>query len=224
MNAQLYSVLEQIEKRMGVSEQMGNHDNVMSYSGDSHYSGTTGVGNAVNIPNIVDRFSLFIQSMVDSICAQYGCDDEAALDCISQAADELADMGMLPPLPDRSDLKGLAAWQGKAVSVHLPGWAYKCAFDKMGGALAPDGRNRTSNSAQGHTVGEGVDLSEGRIRNAGTFIRTLEDVESKVFRLSNARATLSGPAKSEQRDTATAYLKKIKEMIDYLYTNIPRMK
>ena len=138
MTPQMLSTLDQIERRLGVSRGIAEE---REYDSDSHYMGQAAVGDAVNIPDTLDRFAVYIQSIVDSLCAQYGCGDEEAMDCISQAADELAQAGVLPPVPDRSDLKGIAAWQGKAVTAQLGGYACKVCYDKKGGSVAPDGRN-----------------------------------------------------------------------------------
>jgi len=152
MDRQMLATLEGIGSKIRPLSEM--YDNLQSIPADSHYLGQPGVGDAVNVPDTMDRFAIYIQSIVDSLCAQFGCDVDSSLDCIMQAADELNQLGMLPPLPEKGDLQGLAIWQGKAVTVQLGGYACKVCSDRFGGVPSPDLRN-FSTAGDGTSIGSG---------------------------------------------------------------------
>jgi len=90
--------------------------------------------------DVLSRFEMYIKSIVDSLCAQYGCSDDEGLECVIDAACELSQAGRLPPIPDQSDLKGLAAWHGKAATVQMSGYAHAVCHRKKGGAVVPSNK------------------------------------------------------------------------------------
>ena len=136
MTPKMKSVLESIHRTLGEASATE-----APTGAESHFSGSPGIKTADNVPDILDRFAVFIEGIIDSLCMQYGCTDSEALDCFIAAAAELAEQGMLPPIPDKADLAAVAAWQGKAVTVQIGGYAAKGCYDKFGGVPTPDGRH-----------------------------------------------------------------------------------
>lgn len=140
-------------RRREVVEGTPTFDHVPVIEPGSHLTGAAGVGDAVNVPDMQDRFELYIQNLVDSLCMQYGCSDDAALDCITDAAEDLVAMGLITAVPTDADPVTLSVWAAQAKTAGLGALAYKACAERVGGYPDPDGRG---NDAQGQTFSVGA--------------------------------------------------------------------
>lgn len=72
---------------------------------------------AVNPSDGLEAFEDFISGIVDGLLAEYEIDEDDAVDFVLDMADEMAEAGLLAPLPDTDDSKALALWIGQATTA-----------------------------------------------------------------------------------------------------------
>lgn len=76
-----------------------------------------GEGGAENVSTIDNAFDSYILGIVASILEEYELDEEEAIDYVFYVADDLAEQGELPTIPEGEDPQETAEWLGKAQSM-----------------------------------------------------------------------------------------------------------
>lgn len=74
---------------------------------------------ALNDTTIADDVDAYFNEMIDQLTANYDVSDDEAMDFIFDVADEMAEEGLLPEMPDDDDDEALAAWLGTAKTAAL---------------------------------------------------------------------------------------------------------
>ena len=99
--------------------------------GDPQRGGAGGVDNNASDAEAFDSFIENAAMGVSARCA-IGLDD--ALDWVVSAADDMAERGLIPamPDPDSATAEELSAWAGAAKSAMLPAEAIRMALEDMG--------------------------------------------------------------------------------------------
>jgi hypothetical protein len=119
MTPQINEVLKQIHRKLETEAAWGPEVPPVDEPG-SHYSGAPGDGGAENETDIEDAVDFYFDNIVDRLTQEFGMSDEEGMDLIYSVADDMADEGMIPPMPgEEDDEEAVAAWLGKAKSVML---------------------------------------------------------------------------------------------------------
>lgn len=92
------------------------------YEGDDASAIEGGVGGVDNLSSAVEAFDSYIEDLVMGLVARQGVSEESAIDAFVGLADELAQKGKLPELPDddASDSM-LSGWIGAAQQAGFGG-------------------------------------------------------------------------------------------------------
>jgi len=114
MNAQMSELLEQMKTQLVAEEPAWGPNSVVSTDHDD--DGEPGESGAENSSDVMDAFDLYLSSILDALLEQYEADEEEALDFIFAVAEEMADAGTLPEIPedDDGDDADVVAWVGTA--------------------------------------------------------------------------------------------------------------
>ena len=99
-------------------------------SPNSHMSGEPGIGGAVNITDIHDDFDRYLYDIVSKLVVEFSMDESGAVSLMRQAADEAAQAGLLPPVPDQGADQATAEWLGKAKSLGFGGYVMRLAMER----------------------------------------------------------------------------------------------
>lgn len=101
-------------------------------SSSDFQKGAPGVGEASNENDIQDAVDFYLNNVSQALVDEFGIDEEEAFNYVEQAADELSDEGMVPPLPSAEDSDSQAAlWLGAAKSIGLEGYCIKMCRDHL---------------------------------------------------------------------------------------------
>lgn len=117
MNAQMNSLLEQLRTQF-----IAEAEDETAFGPDSEQDSETGEGEpgelgAKNVTDGFDAFDLYMDDIVLDLLDEYELDDNDAIDFVFSIADELADEGKLPFIPEEDDEKALTDWLGKAKTL-----------------------------------------------------------------------------------------------------------
>lgn len=110
--------------------------------GDPQRGGDGGVNNA---DSDADAFDAYIEQTMMAVSARCGISMDDALDALAAVADEMAENGQIPPMPDPEEASSeeLSAWAGAAKTAGLVGEIIRACMDAEGDI--------------GHAVGGGAD-------------------------------------------------------------------
>jgi hypothetical protein len=100
-------------------------------SGDSARGGDGGVDNA---NSDADAFEAYIEQTAMGVAARCNISLDAALDAIVTVADQMAEDGMIPPMPDPEDgsPEELSAWAGAAKTAQLGAEVMRFCMERAG--------------------------------------------------------------------------------------------
>ena len=119
MRSDLTSKLEQLRKKLTEGEEAFGPDSDGSVNSADAEDDAAGEGGADNVSPIDALVDEYIGSIVDSMLEEYDIEAEEATDFVLAVAEDLAEDGTLPPVPDYDDEANAAIWLGKAKSVVL---------------------------------------------------------------------------------------------------------
>lgn len=128
MTPNLNRALEAVRDYLG--ETWGPEDDSGTPTGDEAAAGD---GEAINPDDTDTSFNGYVYDLVDAILAVYDVEggEDGAIDFILSVADDLADSGELPPLPDDEDDEGMAVWLGKAKTIAFGNIVLKAAEEAV---------------------------------------------------------------------------------------------
>jgi hypothetical protein len=115
-----------IETYVGNGGNFGSPDTAPS--GDPQRGGDGGVNNS---DSDVDAFDAYIEQTMMSVSARCSISPEEALDALAEVADEMAENGQIPPMPDpeSASAEELSAWAGAAKTAGLVGEVIRSCMD-----------------------------------------------------------------------------------------------
>lgn len=118
-----------VEMYTGTGGSFGTPD--VAPSGDAMRGGDGGVD---NMNSDVEAFESYVEQTATSVAARCGISIDAALDAIVTVADEMAENGQIPPMPDPDSgtAEDLAAWAGAAKTAALGGEVIRYCMDRAG--------------------------------------------------------------------------------------------
>lgn len=93
-----------------------------------------GDGGVDNFASDAEAFESYIEQTAMSVAARCGISLDSALDAMVTVADELAETGKIPamPDPDSATAEDLAAWAGAAKTAQLGGEVIRYCLDRQG--------------------------------------------------------------------------------------------
>ena len=115
-----------IETYVGNGGNFGSPDTAPS--GDPQRGGDGGVNNS---DSDVDAFDAYIEQTMMAVSARCSISPEEALDALAEVADEMAENGHIPPMPDpdSASAEELSAWAGAAKTAGLVGEVIRSCMD-----------------------------------------------------------------------------------------------
>lgn len=110
--------LDRIEEQEGYVGVGGTEPPDYSPSGDPVAGGDLGVD---NLATDAEQYMSYIADLAISVVAQTGVSDDEALRAVATVADQMAQGGMMPPMPDieTASADELAQWTGAATTAGL---------------------------------------------------------------------------------------------------------
>lgn len=91
-----------------------------------------GEGEAINDDEVEDVLIDYMLSVAEGLCADYEMDMEDAVEMVFDIADQLAEEGSLPFIPEEGDSVAVAEWVGKAKTMGFGELAQSLCDSLMG--------------------------------------------------------------------------------------------
>lgn len=122
-NAQL------VEMYTGTGGSFGAPD--VAPSGDPMRGGDGGVD---NMSSDAEAFESYVEQTATTVAARCGISIDSALEAMVIVADEMAEAGQIPPMPDpdSGSAEDLAAWAGAAKTAQLGAEVIRYCMDRAG--------------------------------------------------------------------------------------------
>lgn len=128
MNKRVNSVLQEVLVRLREQDEDGVDSDDKPYGpgvdadigGASAREAEAGAGGAVNPSDVGDTLDIYLSDIASILEIEYDMDDEDALQFVFSAADEMADEGLLPEMPeDEAEDEEIALWLGTAKTARF---------------------------------------------------------------------------------------------------------
>ena len=130
MNARVNGLLENIRKNLDEDPAFGPEQ--PGVVAGSHGDSQPGEGGADNIPDTEDALDKYLNGCIESVVDECSVAEDDAIDFVFGVADELAEKGKLPEMPDEdADDEDIALWLGKANTIGFQQVVLKAARDEM---------------------------------------------------------------------------------------------
>lgn len=123
MQTQINTVLDEIRSKL--EEEWATDEELESVS-----TSTGGEGGAENATDVEDKFSAFMDEIVDALLDRYEADEDDAIGLVFDVIDEMVEEGELDEFPsDEASEEDLAIWMGKATTAGLKARVLQAARD-----------------------------------------------------------------------------------------------
>ncbi len=108
VNSLFEKIRLQLESDMAELGILGEEDSSDAEGGDL---------GAVNPSDALEAFEDFLSGIADGLLAEFDIDEDEAIDFVFDVADDMAEEGLLDPMPEGDDPKALGLWIGHATSA-----------------------------------------------------------------------------------------------------------
>jgi hypothetical protein len=90
-------------------------------------SSPTLIANPPNPGTAEEALETFLSGLIDQLVSEYDMSEDEAIDHVFSCADDLAEDGLLLPLPDEGDEDADSEWLAQASTVGFSAYVFECA-------------------------------------------------------------------------------------------------